>query len=98
MKYNALKRTLAKGGAVGALLFCFAVPTQAQEMPAWAAPSQEGPAVSDRAASPSSPQSMDDPPPFPTPLDPAGLALLAVAGGALAARRLRERTPARDEG
>lgn len=64
-------------------------PAQAQEIPDWAAPSQEEQAVTDQRTVRDADEELQDPPPFPTPLNPAGLALLAVAGGALAARRLR---------
>ena len=69
--------------------FVFAPPAEAQEIPDWAAPAQEERAVRDQRGLPDSGDEMGGPPPFPTPLDPAGLALLAAAGGVLAARRLR---------
>jgi hypothetical protein len=69
------------------LMLTFAPPAQAQEIPDWAAPGEQ--AATDQRALPNASDEMQDPPPFPTPLDPVGLAWLAVAGGALAARRLR---------
>ena len=69
------------------LALLIAVPASAQTLPSWAAPPE--------AAGPSSALSSagDDPPappgrPTPVPLD-GGAALLALAGAAYAARRLR---------
>ena len=61
-----------------------------QEIPNWAAPGEQ--AVTDYQTLLKASEEVQGPPPFPTPLDPAGLAWLAVAGGALAARRLRQVT------
>lgn len=62
-----------------------AAPALAQSMPQWAEPSDPTPASGpETAAAP-------DPPPTPTiPID-GGLGLLALAGGAYAAARLRHR-------
>jgi hypothetical protein len=76
---------IARWTAAGALLVSLSTATLAQEMPEWAAPSapRERPVATERA-----PEQV--PPDFPDlPLDPTGLALLVVAGGALAARHLR---------
>jgi hypothetical protein len=67
-----------------ALVAAWAVPVHAQEMPAWAAPS-DAPAVATEASG-----DAERPPDFPpAPLDPFGLGALAAAGAALAVRRLR---------
>ena len=84
---NVIAKLLVAGTTAAVLLI--ALPAQAQEVPEWAAPAQENQAATDRRAAPGANDELQDPPPFPTPLDPAGLALLAMAGGALAARRLR---------
>lgn len=66
-----------------ALVVGFAASASAQSLPDWAAPH--------KPASPTAaPQAVPDPPaePTPVPLD-GGLGLLALAGGAYAARRLR---------
>lgn len=60
------------------------MPAHAQEMPAWAAPS-DGPAPNTEVGG-----DAERPPDFPpAPLDPLGLGVLAAAGAALAVRRLR---------
>lgn len=75
-------------GMMAVTLF-IARPAQSQEIPDWAAPAQEERVATDQRDLPVAGDEADGPPPFPTPLDPVGLALLAAAGGALAARRLR---------
>ena len=85
MKVTSVARFIARWAAAGALLVSLSSVTLAQEMPAWAAPSAPR-----EQATPVETAGSETPPDFPDlPLDPAGLALLAVAGGALAARRLR---------
>ncbi|MEP0546613.1 MAG: hypothetical protein ABJF88_06760 [Rhodothermales bacterium] len=75
------------------LLFAWSVPVYAQEMPAWAAPS-DGPASSAEAGG-----DAERPPDFPpAPLDPLGLGVLAAAGAALAVRRLRNTAGHDDRG
>jgi len=89
MTYSALTQIVLKGAVAVTLLLCVASPLHAQEIPAWAEPMQGEQAVPAREAMPDT-EELQGPPDFPgAPLDPAGLALLAVAGGALAARRLR---------
>lgn len=76
-------------GMMAVTLF-IARPAQSQEIPDWAAPAQEERTITDHRPVPDAGDETDSPPDFPdAPLDPVGLALLAVAGGALAARRLR---------
>lgn len=92
MKYSALTQIVLKGAVAIALLAGTPVTAYAQEIPDWAETTQHERAPATRQAAPDA--EMQGPPDFPdTPLDPAGLALLAAAGGALAVRRLRA-TPA----
>ena len=71
-----------------------AVPATAQNLPSWAAPAESAPAEASQFAPPCPPGQTDTgsgcvgDPPAQVPLD-GGLGLLALAGGAYAARRLR---------
>jgi len=92
MNSTLLERSLATWMVTG-LLFVIPVTLQAQEMPEWAAPStlERFPTTHTERVLPSDGAEFMDPPDFPdVPLDPAGLALLAAAGGLLAVRRLRQ--------
>lgn len=75
------------------VLVCFllvAVPVTAQEMPTWAAPQDLPDREQVESLEQPSPERAPDLPddPAPVPLD-AGLAVLALAGAGLAARRLK---------
>ena len=61
-----------------------AAPAIAQSLPDWAAPVEP----SEPVEAPPPVESVPNPPPAPVPVD-GGLALLALAGGAFALRRLR---------
>ena len=96
MNSALLERSLSKWSKwiVTSLLLVTPLASQAQEMPEWAAPStleeRLSPTHAERAL-PIDRAEFMGPPDFPdAPLDPAGLALLAAAGGLLAARRLRQ--------
>ena len=75
------------------VLVCFllaAAPAAAQEMPTWAAPQELPDREQIESPEQPSPERAPDLPddPAPVPLD-AGLAVLALAGAGLAARRLK---------
>jgi len=76
--------------SVLALLIGFGGGAMAQEMPSWAAPSNDrGFSVQSDSDPPSAFEPPDFPPnPAPVPVD-GGLALLALAGAGYAARRMR---------
>ncbi|MEM0964001.1 MAG: hypothetical protein AAGK21_15850 [Bacteroidota bacterium] len=79
--------------AAGLLAAGASTETSSQEVPSWAAPvAPAGPPVGPQAASSAAdPGGAPAPPntPTPVPID-GGLGLLALAGGAYAARRLRQ--------
>ena len=65
-------------------------PAAAQSVPSWAAPSDAPPVSATVPGPDDGPGTPGDPGPAEVPLD-GGLGLLALAGGAYAARRLRRR-------